>query len=336
MNYLVSVILCILFSTACTENPKVNPTDDLGEGVYIINEGNFDWGEGTITFWNQNTGVVYDNLFKKVNERTLGNVAQSMTAIGNYGYIVVNNSRKIEVVNAKDCKSVATIEGMVSPRYILPIDDKKFYVSDLYADGVYVVFANEVVKKIPVSGWTNRMALDKNGYVWVARRRTDFDLRPGGNSVILIDTSTNEVVDSVEVGKGVEEMEVDENGAIWTACTVFHNGDYPALVKIENKNLHVYRTEFPIFRLRINRNFIYFLMNGGLYKMAIHNTILPEKPIFSGTGNLYGIGTSDGYLYISDAKDYVQRGTVYRLNMQGNILDSVKAGVIPGEFCFID
>jgi hypothetical protein len=310
--------------------------DDLSEGMYIVNEGNYDWGEGTITFWNPKTRLVRDNLFKNVNGRALGNVAQSMIIIGNYGYIVVNNSRKIEVVNAKDCKSVSTIGGMVSPRYILPIDDKKFYVSDLYADGVYVVSANEVVKKIPVSGWTNRMALDKNGYAWVARRRTDFDLRPGGTSAILIDTSMHEVVDSVEVGKGIEEMEVDDNGAIWTACTAFHDGDYPALVKIENKKVNAYRTDFPIYRLRIKGNFIYFLMNGGLYKMAINDTTLPEKPIFTGMGILYGIGAIDGYIYVSDAKDYVQRGTVYRLNMQGIVLDSVKAGIIPGEFCFMD
>ncbi len=326
----------LFFEWACTEKPKVSPPVSVYDGMYIVNEGNFDWGEGTITYWNPKTGEVRDDNFKKINGRPLGNVAQSMTKINNLGYIVVNNSQKIEVVDIENFQSLFTISNMVSPRYILPIGNNKMYVSDLYADGVYVVSDNKITQKIPVSGWTNRMVLDDKGKVWVARRRTDFDTRPGGTSVIIIDTSTNAVVDSVEIGTGIEEIEIDENGTIWTACSTFQKANHPAIVKIMNGNIQAFPTLFPVYRLRTDGENIYFLMNNALYSMSVNASVLPEKPIFSSSGQLYGLGVNTENILVTDAKDYVQRGTVFRLDKSGNKKDSVKAGVIPSEFCFID
>jgi len=57
-----------------------------------------------------------------------------MTIQGNNAYIVVNNSGKIEVVSRNDLKSVAIINGLVSPRYISFVNEKKAYVTSLYSD----------------------------------------------------------------------------------------------------------------------------------------------------------------------------------------------------------
>ncbi|MDW8333153.1 MAG: YncE family protein, partial [Bacteroidia bacterium] len=100
-----------LVLAACSEKNTVEPDEKFESGLYIVNEGNFDWGEGTLTYWNPETGEIRDDVFRKTNGRTLGNVAQSMSRIGNLGYIVVNNSQKIEVVDIHTCKSEFVITG---------------------------------------------------------------------------------------------------------------------------------------------------------------------------------------------------------------------------------
>ena len=43
---------------------------------------------------------------------------------------------------------------------------------------------------------------------------------------------------------------------------------------------------------------------------------------------------SNGEIYVSDAIDYLQRGSIYRYSASGNLIDQFKAGIIPGGFCF--
>jgi hypothetical protein len=327
--------LLVIFS-ACTDESEINKANRFQGGLFVINEGNFDWGEGTITYWNSESGEFLDDVFKVINNRSLGNVAQSMTMINDKGYIVVNNSGKIEVVNIDDFKSVSTITGMKSPRYILPINSRKMYVSDLYADGIYVIIDGNVGKFIPVSGWTNRMISDRDGKVWVARRRTDFDKRPGGTSIVLIDSDNDVVMDSVEVGMGVEEVEIDDNGNIWTACSAYKDSGKPAILQFNQNKTTVYPVQNPPTRLRTDGNKAYYLMGNGLYSIAINDTFIENKLVIKRQWNLYGLGVKGDNIYLADAKDYVQKGTVYKLDKIGNLLDSVKVGVIPGDFCFID
>ena len=64
---------------------------------------------------------------------------------------------------------------------------------------------------------------------------------------------------------------------------------------------------------------------------------LPGSPFVTANGrNLYGMGIepNSGVVYVSDAIDYVQRGTVYRYREDGSLINSFQAGIIPGEFCF--
>ena len=63
-------------------------------------------------------GNVENNIFSQINSFQLGDVVQSMNIIDEKAYIVVNNSSKIEVANIDSMNSIATIQGLISPRYI--------------------------------------------------------------------------------------------------------------------------------------------------------------------------------------------------------------------------
>ena len=70
-----------------------------GPGVFILNEGNFKSGNGSLSFFSYDSSKLYNNTFLSINQRPLGDVPYSMNIGGSRAYIVVNNSGKIEVVD---------------------------------------------------------------------------------------------------------------------------------------------------------------------------------------------------------------------------------------------
>ena len=64
-----------------------------------------------------------------------------------------------------------------------------------------------------------------------------------------------------------------------------------------------------------------------VYKFNVFDLDLPTTPIIS--RSFYGLGYNDGYIYGSDAVDYVQNGWSYKYNESGTIVDSVRVGIIP-------
>lgn len=77
-----------------------------GKTVFVVNEGNYLQGNAAITRFNKDTRAVDRDLFKAANNNApLGDVAQSMTIKDTKGYIVVNNSNKVVVVNVATLSS---------------------------------------------------------------------------------------------------------------------------------------------------------------------------------------------------------------------------------------
>src|SRR5208283_4147750 len=87
-------------------------------GVYVINQGNFGFGNGEVSFYNPANNQVANNLFDSVNGFHPGDVLQSMYILDSLGFIVVNNSQRILEVKIPSFKWVRTITmPNSSPRY---------------------------------------------------------------------------------------------------------------------------------------------------------------------------------------------------------------------------
>ena len=84
--------------TQTTTPPAV--TGAYSTGVFIVNEGQYPSGAGTVSFFNRSTKALSNDIFQTVNGRPLGDEAQSMTIYSGKGYIVVNNAQCVEVVTA--------------------------------------------------------------------------------------------------------------------------------------------------------------------------------------------------------------------------------------------
>jgi len=332
------LIILTLFSCKKSKDEESKKVDiQNSNGVFIINEGNYGWGNGSVSYYNIQNEEVTDNIYKDVNGYPLGDVCQSITYYNNKYYIVVNNSNKIEIVNSQDFKNIGTIHNLKSPRYFLPVNNNKAYISDLYDNKIAVVNLsdNQVEKYINCIGSTEEMLLFQNN-VFVTNTRTKY--------IYIINTISDCITDSIMVGASPFSILIDKNKKIWILCSgnTSTNG---SLYKLNSLTYQVekhfdFTNPLNIWnRLKINstKDTLYFI-NNGVFQLPVNSENLPQSPIIpENSFNFYGLGIEpdNGNIFVSDAIDYVQKGKIYIYNQtNGNLLKSFNASIIPGDFIF--
>jgi YVTN family beta-propeller protein len=354
LTVLCSLIAIALLPVACSKNPvreKIIDTDttkvaSYENGIFVVNEGNYNWGNASVTFLDNTNNTVVQDIFAKSNGRSLGDVAESMTIAGNLGYLVINNSNRIEIVSLKDFKSVNTITGLHSPRFLQVIDSNKAYATNLQNYiSVIDLRTNTVTRTIPTTSWTeNLIRFDK--YILVTSiGKFNLPSSVRRAQVLVIDTETDAIVDSIQSGKEPIGLVIDKKQKVWVLCSGgYDNFESPTLIRI-NPELRMIEKIFTFpdpgdvpSRLCINPSgdTIYYL-KGGVYQMPVTSGALPVQPLISPDGrHFYGLNIhpTTGRIYVSDAKDYVQNGTAYQYSVHGNLIMQYTTGRIPGAFCF--
>jgi len=355
-SFILTMIAAMAVS--CHKSPiretTVDPPDPINPasyrtGTFVINEGNFNWGNSSVTFKNDSDQLVSQDIFKAVNGRGLGDVAQSMRIFNKRGYIVVNNSNKIEVVSMTDFSSVKSISGFNAPRYIEFIDSSKAYVSNLLRD-ISVVDLNTltVTKSIRTSNWTEGLVKYKNLVFVTCIGNYNDPSSSRDAKILVIDTKSDEIIDSIQTGVEPIGIVIDKKEKMWVLCSGgYDNFETPTLMRINPDIMAVEKvftfsgTSVAPSRLCINKggDTIYFLRNG-VYQMSVNAIAVPDQPVIPSGGRvLYGLGIDpkNGNIFVSDAVDYVQAGYVYQYNqVSATQISKFEAGRIPGSFCFTD
>jgi YVTN family beta-propeller protein len=344
MKKYVWIGMLSLTALACKKDPEKNGPAPVqqsgftaGQGVFITGEGNFNFGNAKVSYYNFSAATVTNDVFRPANGRPLGDVCQGMTVCNGRGYIVVNNSGKIEVVNMSDFKSVATISGFNSPRYLLQVSPVKAYVTDLYANAISILdlTTNHVTGTVSCYGWAEEMEMAGTN-VYVANHRT--------GKVYVISTLTDVITDSIPVSKGANSIVPDHAGKLWVLCGGESSSSTPGgLYRIDPADNTITASfPFPVADSpwRLNKNAagdtLYYL-NHGVNKMAVVSGTLPSSAFIpEGSRNFYGLGIrpATNEIYVSDAIDYVQSGKIYIYSPAGAERSQFLAGIIPGDFLF--
>ena len=315
-----------------------------GDGVFITNEGNFMYGNASLSYYTPSTNTVQNEVFIRANGINLGDVAQSMVIRGDRGFIVVNNSAIIFVIDIKTFKVLGTVGPLTSPRYIHFVSDTKAYVTDLY-DPRITVFNPETLKitgRIDVGEHKSTEQMVQYGQ-YVFTNCWSYD-----NKILVIDTQTDRMVDQIEVGIQPTSLVIDKYDQIWTVTDGgYEDSPYgyeaPSLYRIDAATRKVEKQftfalgDWPSeVCLNGEKDTLYFI-NKSVWRMNVQDEWLPARPFIEYKGTLfYGLAVNpvSSDVYIADAIDYQQPGIIYRYSTDGRLLDNFKAGIIPGAFCF--
>lgn len=348
-KFICYILSIFLLATACTkldnDTPDPIPSGQLGNGFYVLNQGNFTSGNSSLSFFSEDSAKMVNNVFYKLNNAPLGDVAQSITFWRDDAFIVVNNSAYIYVIDAKTGLFKRKLAELQSPRFIQIIDAEKAYISDFQLKGLMVFnpMTMQPLGVIETGKTTEAMAMVD--YEVFATNWSSYNQTGNNNTIQVIDANLDKLVDSIVVAKEPNSIVVDKNKKLWVLCSGgFLNEEIPALIRIDPASRAIEkRFNFPELesspeQLRINKSGdqLYFL-NEDVYSMHIDEEHLPLQPKLNASGRNFftlAVHPEDQTIIVTDAGNYVQNGWVFRFASDGMLLDSVQAGIIPGFIGF--
>lgn len=345
------ILFILLLLTGCMRwdyNDELTDFNIPSNGLFIVCEGNFQYGNSTLSFYNPSDNEVQNEIFYRANGMKLGDVAQSMTIFDNKGWIVVNNSHVIFAIDTETFVETGRIENLTSPRYIHFLSDEKAYVSQIWDNRIYIVNPKtySITGYITVPGMqlstgsTEQMA-QYGKYVFC-------NCWSYQNKILKIDSDTDEVVDILEVGLQPNSLTIDSEHRLWTITDGgYEDSPYgyeiPALYCIDAESFEIIKSfQFSLgdtpSELQVNSDGsrLYWI-NNDIWEMDIQDEMLPGSPLIPYNGTKYyglTINPENNEVYVADAIDYSQQGMIYRFSPSGDLIDEFYVGVTPGAFCW--
>lgn len=347
-KYLLAIVPLLMASCMKWDYGETEDFDFKGRGLFITNEGNFQYGNASLSYYDPVDNKISNEVFFKANGMKLGDVAQSMTMFNGKGWIVVNNSHVIFAIDPDTFKEVGRIENLTSPRYIHFISDEKAYVTQIWDNRIFIVNPREyeITGYIQVPGMTmesgsTEQMVQYGKYVFC-------NCWSYQNRIIKIDTETDSVVDEITIGIQPTSLVMDCNNHLWTITDGGYEGspygyEAPSLYCIDAETFKVLKKftfslgNWPSeVQLNGTRDTLYWI-NDDIWRMDVNASRVPARPFLEYRDTKYyglSVNPYNSEVYVADAIDYMQQGIIYRFSPTGELLDSFYVGVTPGAFCW--
>ncbi len=295
-TWLLALSGAALLFTSCektTDEPDI--TANNLKGMFVVCEGGFGKANGDVTFYNTSSKETVKSLFSSANGVPVGDIVQSFEVVDTLGFIVVNNSQKVTIVNMKDFKVVKTIDGFSYPRSVVRANKNTVYVSNGngYASNyIYSIDLKTLTKSDSLAVTTGpEKLIEANSKVYAA---IGGGWNNDGNSVIEIDPTSFSIANTFAVASVPIDIAADKNNNIWAYCKGVASYDANWNATYSNSGIskiNVATKAVETFALTtmsasgVNNiaaskdgSVIYFL-NDGLYAMPIANTTLPTSKL---------------------------------------------------------
>lgn len=351
LSFLPLVILLMVLA-ACEKEPVENPSESgFRHGVFVINEGAMGSSNGSVTHFDPDSAAVTNYLFDKANGRPLGDVVHSMTVAGSRGFIVVNNSQKIEVVDLISFESVGTLEGFTYPRFIIAGDSTKGYLSDGNFDGnvhVLDLAGLTVTKSIPVGKGPEQMVFFGDNLLVANSGGFTND-----STITVIDTRTDQVVATWATGYNPVDMVLDASNRLWVLCKgkTQWNPDWtlgletPSEIRIHDPVSGESLETIPVGQVgdfywpsQIARNpagdRIYYLESEGIVELSSSSPTNAPTVLIPGIFYGFGVHPVDGQIHTLVALSFTTSGLLNRSTPSGSPIDSYEVGIGPCRVVF--
>jgi hypothetical protein len=331
MNLFKSIALLTVFTLfSCTKEvgpqfPTGNIQSEFNNGYWIANEGIFNAGLASVSFFHKEKNVMDNNVFSHVNKKPLGDVLQSMYFHNNLIFMAVNNSNKVVICN-KDLKEVEVIDQLVSPRYITAINDHQILITSLGGEDIYQydLLSKELQSWFKTEAWTEKI-FHLNNQIFVCQKAKGFSDSPL-NKILKLDQEGN-LLTSFEINHPISDfIKIDEN----KMAVLVKDKEVSKLIILSSSGIQNTITLPEVAnKLSVSNNKLY-LAGEWIQEFNLDNNQL-QKLFKLPKKTLYGFLVHDNNVAITDAKDYVKKGDLLFYNFQGNLVDSIPTGNIPSE-----
>lgn len=357
-----SLCLLALLVSACKPEDPPTPTDNpsgvtVGKGVFVINEGNFGYANSTLSFYDPVADTVANSLFFQVNHAPIGDTGESLCLIDGKLYIVVNSSNYIYKVDASsvycDTTQPYILGDFVQPRYMHAVSNTKAYVSDLASTELWIINPEDMTHTGSISmGKTTETMVQVGQELYVTNWSRAYLPTMENTSVQVVDLVNDVKVADINVGMEPNGMVVDKDGFVWVLCegdSYDFTAEVPSTLwridpRLKTSTL-VKTFEKKALNLAIDPQgaSLYYIyggdwVNGGdLCRFNIDAQEQDTTFRIEADGLMFykiAVNPENGDIYLSDAKTYVQNGTVYRYSSDGLLMSSFTAGICPGFMLF--
>ena len=350
------LLLVIMAVTLFSCKPQPSPVDpgmfNLGSGVLVLNEGVYQFSDGgSLSFYDPEADTVANKLFYKVNGIPIGDVPESMALLDGKLFIVVNSSNYIYKVDANtlvlDTTKPYQLVDFYSPREMHIVAPNKAYVSDLVGKGLWVINPQDMTHcGFVETGKTTEKMVQVGNELFVSNWSNYYFPAMEKNTVQVVDINNDVKVAEIRVGKEPNTMVVDKNNHVWVLCegaTWQDDGEKPTMWEIDPMlKTATKRCELPGTASSLNANptgdQLYLINNNEVRRFDIASSSLSEtfRITASPMGWFYNLAVEpqSGEIYVADAGNYQDNGTVYRYSSDGLLLGSFTAGIIPSAMLF--
>lgn len=166
----VITLMATLVMTSCTKEGDDEDPSSFTNGIFVVNEGPFQTGTGTIDFIDLETNTIRLDVFATANDgQVLGNIAQSMHISGDTTYIVVNNANKVVLVNSRDFTYIGEIDNLPQARYI-HVEGSTAYVTcwgDGFSGKIAIIDLETLTEKSAIEAAGPEQMLKLGSNLWV-------------------------------------------------------------------------------------------------------------------------------------------------------------------------
>lgn len=352
--------------TACRVNQPIDWSQlpESRNGLYILCEGNMGSNKATIDYYDFQHDTIYRNIYPAMNPDVvmeLGDVGNDIATYGSKLYAAINISAKVEVmdlharrigqVDIPNCRNIvfdggyayvssyagpvdvdnpgyaqrgfvakidtATLQvvdtcqvgfqpdNMVIHDGLMYVANSGGYMAPVYDSTLSVIRLSDFreVRRIPVAINISRLCLDGQGKLWVASAG-DYYERPA--QVYTVDLATERVTPM----------------GFAASCMCLSGNDLYYIASEFSYTTYEYRTTYGIIDTRTGQRLTdRFICDGSEKQFVMPYSLFIER--------------QSGDIYVTDARDYVTPGVLYRYSKDGVQLGHWRTGDIPGHIARI-
>jgi len=343
--FTISIIIFLVTLFGCKNDTIqiIDPPLALpSSGIIVVNEGLFSQNNATLTYYSIVDGSVSNGIYSMANSNNkLGDTANDIKILNDKGFIAVDQSFKIEVIDINTFNSLGMIDltNYGEPRKLSIVDSTMGFVTVWNSSGDGVVKFNPttlVVEGLVSVGAKPEGIVYNGNYLYTANSGWGAD-----STVSVIDAAQFKVIKTLTVGVNPVNVIENNNWIYVISSGTFGGNGVGSVYKINPNTLKV--TDFSNVpgnpgKATVINDELLAINNTGIIKISLNDLSISDSTFIKGTevnslfGTIYSIAfdASSGMIYLGNPKDFQQPGEVAVYDISGSEIKRFSCGINPG------